>query len=127
MNTEQLAAGEKVIPLRVQGLTRGSATDENGPSRIKLLPRYPFERHGGSVTMLGPTPDDSRWLNCLIEGDPIVFAIPVKPDCPVSHLKLLVKIERALDTLKDPHVLELYKVSDFDKSPSEVSLGCSTG
>ena len=27
----------------------------------------------GSVTMLGPTLHDSRWLNCLIEGDPMLI------------------------------------------------------
>ena len=64
--------------------------------------------------MLDPTQDGCRWLNCLIEGDPIVFQILVGHNSLVGPLKELVKTTRALDT-KDPHALELYKVSAIAK------------
>ncbi|KAF8352174.1 hypothetical protein F5887DRAFT_1093219 [Amanita rubescens] len=55
----------------------------------------------------------SRWLNCLIEGESksTTFPISVGHDYPVGCLKKDVKEERALDTLKDPHVLKLWKVN----------------
>lgn len=64
--------------------------------------------------MLDPS-HDGRWLNCLIEGDAIVFPVSVGHTCLVDSLKELVKTQRALDTVKDPHALELYKVSAIAK------------
>jgi hypothetical protein len=63
--------------------------------------------------MLDPT-KGSCWLNCLIQGETLVFPVSVVPSWPVGYLKELVHSNRALDTtsgLKDPHVLELYKAS----------------
>jgi hypothetical protein len=59
-------------------------------------------------------------LNCLIEGEDIVFVIPVEPDDHVSKLKGAIQSERAMDSLKDvgPHTLELWKVSAIDESLS---------
>ena len=61
--------------------------------------------------------DESRRLTCVIEGESIVFVGTVGHDCLVSDLKKEIKMERALDTLKDvgPHTLELWKVSIIDE------------
>lgn len=64
--------------------------------------------------MLEPTLDGSRWLNCLIEDDPIVLQILVGHNSLVESMKELVKTTRARDT-KDPHALELYKASVIAK------------
>lgn len=63
------------------------------------------------------TNDKSRELNCLIEGESIVFVVPVGHDYKVSHLKEAIKGKRAQDTLKDvgPHILELWKVSALEE------------
>ena len=68
-------------------------------------------------------PDASRQLNCLIEGESIVFEVIAERDCNVSALKKKIKSERELDTLKDvgPHTLELWKVSTINQSRCEVT------
>jgi hypothetical protein len=55
-------------------------------------------------------------LNCLIEGEDIVFVVSVGLEDVVSELKKLIR-ERALDSLKDvdPYTLELWKVSAINK------------
>ncbi|KAM6499266.1 hypothetical protein JOM56_004774 [Amanita muscaria] len=52
-------------------------------------------------------------LNCLIEGEDIVFTTTAAGDDNVSNLKKSIQKERALDSLKDvgPHSLELWKVN----------------
>ncbi|KIL60446.1 hypothetical protein M378DRAFT_82150 [Amanita muscaria Koide BX008] len=52
-------------------------------------------------------------LNCLIEGEDIVFTTTAAGDDNVSNLKKSIQKERALDSLKDvgPHTLELWKVN----------------
>jgi hypothetical protein len=64
-----------------------------------------------TTTMSVPIQDSSRHLNCLIEGESIVFSVTVGHDCLVSDLKEVIQGERTPDTLKDPHPLELWKVS----------------
>ena len=64
-------------------------------------------------------------LNCLIEGEFIVFLVMpvVERDCPVvGDLKEVVQRARALSILKnvDPHTLELWKVSTPCHSEAEV-------
>ena len=56
-------------------------------------------------------------LNCLIEGEYIVFVVPVEQNDVVSELKEFIQSKRALDSLKDvdPHTLELWKVSAIDE------------
>jgi hypothetical protein len=58
----------------------------------------------------------SRKLNCLIEGESIVFQVTVERDWGIGPLKELIQSKRTLDTLKDvdPHTLELWKVSTID-------------
>jgi hypothetical protein len=53
-------------------------------------------------------------LNCLIEGETIVFSVAVERDCrTVDNLKKVIQGERARSILKDvdPHTLELWKAS----------------
>jgi len=69
-----------------------------------------------------PSPDGSSRLNCLIEGESIVFVVTVGRDCVVSDLKKVIQSKRALDTLKDRHTLELWKVSAIDESRCELTL-----
>jgi Crinkler effector protein N-terminal domain len=67
--------------------------------------------------------DDSRQLNCLIEGEPIVFVDTVGLNCTISNLKRRIHMLRAMSTLKDvdPEALQLWKVSAIDKSRCEVT------
>jgi hypothetical protein len=60
-----------------------------------------------------PSQDSSLRLNCLIEGESIVFSVTVGRDRVVRELKKFIQNERALGTLKvvGPHTLELWKVS----------------
>ena len=57
-------------------------------------------------------------LNCLIDGESIVFPVAAKRDTKVGYLKEIIRSKRELDTLKDigPHTLELWKVSAIDES-----------
>ena len=73
------------------------------------------------------TPDGSCRLNCLIEGESIVFVVTVGRDCVVSDLQEVIQSKRALDTLKDvgPHTLELWKVSAIDEPLCELTLAYS--
>jgi hypothetical protein len=70
-----------------------------------------------------PSQDGSRRLNCLIEGESIVFPVTVGRDCVVSDLKETIQGKRAMSTLKDidPNLLELWKVSVIDESQCEVT------
>ena len=70
-----------------------------------------------------PSQDGSRRLNCLIEGESIVFPVTVGHDCVVGELKEKIQEKRAMDTLKDvgPHTLELWKVSTINESRCEVT------
>ncbi|KIL57418.1 hypothetical protein M378DRAFT_383479 [Amanita muscaria Koide BX008] len=75
-----------------------------------------------------PSQDSSRSLNCLIEGESIVFPVTLGRDRVVADLKKEIKKERALDTLKDAHLLELWNVDidleTHDKhSRSNIRLG----
>jgi len=56
-------------------------------------------------------------LNCLIEGEDVVFVVPVGPKDVVSGLKELIQSKQAQGSLKDvdPHTLELWKVSAIDE------------
>ncbi|KAF8621216.1 hypothetical protein AX15_007961 [Amanita polypyramis BW_CC] len=56
----------------------------------------------------------SLQLNCLIEGEDIVFLVTAVSNDAVSNLKKLIRSERVLDSLKDvgPHTLELWKPKD---------------
>jgi hypothetical protein len=56
--------------------------------------------------------DGSRRLNCLIEGESIVFSVTAEHDWVVSQLKEEIKRKRALGILGgvDPHILGLWKV-----------------
>ncbi|KIL69443.1 hypothetical protein M378DRAFT_8092 [Amanita muscaria Koide BX008] len=60
-------------------------------------------------------------LNCLIEGEDIVFQVPAVRDDEVSDLKESIQNERALDSLKDvgPHTLELWKPKDSNPIAAE--------
>ena len=71
-----------------------------------------------------PSQDGSRKLSCLIEGEPIVFAVTAGRDWVVSELKNAIKKERELDTLKNvgPHTLALWKVSAIDESRCDIGL-----
>ncbi|KIM72228.1 hypothetical protein PILCRDRAFT_99398 [Piloderma croceum F 1598] len=66
--------------------------------------------------------DGSCRLNCLIEGESIVFVVTTGHDCAVSNLKEDVQCKQAMDTLKDvgPHTLELWKVSAINELRCEV-------
>jgi len=72
--------------------------------------------------------DGSRRLNCLIEGESIVFVVPVGHDRDVNDLKKMIHREREMDTLKDvgPHTPELWKVSAIDESRCDVTSLTST-
>ena len=61
--------------------------------------------------------DGSRWLNCLIEGEFIIFVVTVGHNCVISDLKEEIQRERAMGTLKyvGPHTLEQWKVSVIDE------------
>ncbi|KAK2465690.1 hypothetical protein APHAL10511_002234 [Amanita phalloides] len=75
--------------------------------------------------MAEPTPvpnqGDTLQLNCLIEGEPTVFVVPVGRNNVVSNLKKLIQSERVLDSLKDvgPHTLELWKPKDSNPIAAE--------
>ena len=58
-----------------------------------------------------PSQNGSRKLNCLIEGETIVFPVTAGRDWVVGELKEAIHSKRALDNLKDAHALELWKVS----------------
>ncbi len=60
-------------------------------------------------------------LNCVIEGESIVFPIAARRDYAVGEFKEVIQEKRALDTLKDAHTLELWKVSAIDGSRCEVT------
>ena len=62
--------------------------------------------------------DSSCRLNCLIQGESIVFLVTVGRNCVVSELKQEVKGKQALDTFKDigTYMLKLCKVSTIDES-----------
>lgn len=70
---------------------------------------------------------DSFHLNCLIQGEDIVFLVSVPRDCVVSTLTKKIKKERELDTLGGvgPQMLELWKVSAIDESRCEVTWAYS--
>ena len=70
-----------------------------------------------------PSQDGSRRLNCLIEGESIVFPVTAGYDCVVGELKKKIQEKRTMDTLKGvgPHTLELWKVSAIDESRCEVT------
>jgi hypothetical protein len=74
-----------------------------------------------------PSQDGSRRLNCLIEGESIIFPVTVERNWVVGDLKKEIKRERALGTLKDvdPHTLELWKVSVINELRCEVTLADS--
>jgi Crinkler effector protein N-terminal domain len=55
-------------------------------------------------------PVPSQEHNCLIEGESIVFTVPVGRDWNVSNLKEAIQRKRKLDTLKGVGP-ELWKVS----------------
>ena len=61
-------------------------------------------------------------LNCLIEGEGIIFKVTAAGD--VSDLKKSIQKERALGTLKavDPHELELWRVSAIDDPLYQMTL-----
>ncbi|KAF8235696.1 hypothetical protein L208DRAFT_1160931, partial [Tricholoma matsutake] len=63
-------------------------------------------------------------LNCLIEGESIVFLVTVWHNCVVSNLKKKIKREQELGILKDidPHTVELWKVSIDLKTHDKHSL-----
>ncbi|KAF8224774.1 hypothetical protein L208DRAFT_469369 [Tricholoma matsutake] len=71
-----------------------------------------------------PSQDGSRKLNCLIEGECIVFSVTVGRDWNVGELKKEIKSERALGILKDvgPHTLEMWKVNIDLKTHDEDSI-----
>ena len=56
-------------------------------------------------------------LNCLIEGEDIVFPVTAECDDLVGDSKESVQRKRALGSLKDidPHDLESWKVSAIDE------------
>jgi hypothetical protein len=63
-----------------------------------------------------PPSSDQYLLYCVIEGEQIVFGVPVSANSDVSGLKKLIYDERSLDTLRDVgrHTLELWKVCASD-------------
>jgi hypothetical protein len=66
-------------------------------------------------------------LNCLIEGESIIFPVTVGHDWVVGDLRELIQSKRALGNLKDvdPHALGLWKVSTIDESQCAVTLAYS--
>jgi Crinkler effector protein N-terminal domain len=74
-----------------------------------------------------PSQDGSRKLNCLIEGETVVFPVTAERDWVVGELKEAIQSKRALGTLNgvDPHTLELWKVSAIYESRCEVTLAYS--
>ena len=66
----------------------------------------------------------SLQLNCLIEGEAIVFLVDVVRNIAVSGLKEAIQSKRILDSLKDvgPHTLELWKVSAIEEPLCEMTL-----
>ncbi|KIL58918.1 hypothetical protein M378DRAFT_15183 [Amanita muscaria Koide BX008] len=50
-------------------------------------------------------------LNCLINGESIIFVVTIERDSVVSTLKEVIQSKRAMGILKDtdPHALELWK------------------
>src|SRR6266550_6120514 len=85
-----------------------------------------LHRHMAEPILDTPVPsrDGSLRLNCLIEGESIVFVVTMKHDDVVSDLKKVVQSERALGALKHvgPHTLELWKVSAIEESLREITL-----
>ena len=63
-------------------------------------------------------------LNCLIEGEDIVFPVTAVCDDDVSNLKQSIQRTRALDSLKDVglHTLEWWKVSAIEEPLCEMTL-----
>ena len=66
----------------------------------------------------------SLQLNCLIEGEDIVFPVTVVRDDEVSDLKEKIQSKRVKGSLKDidPHTLELWKVSAIEEPLCEMTL-----
>jgi hypothetical protein len=62
-------------------------------------------------------------LNCLIEGEDIVFPVTVVCDDVVSDLKEFIQKSEHWQFLKDvdPHTLELWKVSAIDDPLCEMT------
>jgi len=87
------------------------------PAQGPLAEQGPSSAITGKHTSHAPTNismPPSR-LCCLIEGERIVFEVPVPADdrnVSVSNLKELIYNQRSLDTLRDvgKHTLELWKV-----------------
>ena len=69
------------------------------------------------ITMSDGTQKSKFLLNCVIEGDDIVFPIFVEQDCLVGVFKKIIQSKRAMGILKDvdPHTLTLWKVSTIDE------------
>lgn len=70
-----------------------------------------------------PRQDDDWDLNCVIEGENIVFVVTVGCDIKVSNFKKAIQRERQKSILADvgPHTLELWKVSAIDDLQCEVT------
>ena len=66
---------------------------------------------------------DSYKLNCLIEGEFIVFLVTVEKDYAVDEFKRVIQDMRQQETLKDvdPPTLELWKVSAIEALQYEVT------
>jgi len=70
-----------------------------------------------------PSQDGSRRLNCLIEGESVVFTVEESCRIEIGDLKEGIQRKRAMVILKDidPHTLELWKVSTINKSRCQVT------
>ncbi len=68
-------------------------------------------------TPLVQSQDDPPLLNCLIEGEYVVFPVALGCDYMVGQFKEVIKSKRVLDSLKnvDAYTLELWKVSAIDE------------
>jgi Crinkler effector protein N-terminal domain len=126
--TYELIASESSSTRAITALT---STKTAPPPPVPTFPSAPTIT---TTTMPGtpvPSQDSSRKLNCLIEGESIVFSVTstVGHDWNVSELKEAIQSERALGTLNgvDPHTLELWKVSAIYESRCEAYSRTLTG
>jgi hypothetical protein len=91
-----------------------TSTKDTAPPPVPTFDSAPTAMFAVSV----PSQDGSRRLNCLIEGESIVFVVTAGHDWMVSDLNEDVQRKRAMSILKDvdPHKLELWKVSVINES-----------
>ena len=99
--------------------TQRTSAENAAPPPVPTVDSAPTTMSATSI----PSQDGSRRLNCLMEGESIIFLVTMGRDCVVSELKERIQGKRAMSTLKniDPNLLELWKVSAINESRCEVT------